>query len=107
MTDNDSFKITIKVGDLDPFKINIKRNSEEFYRIATTKINDMWRKFKLQGNTSDAQIFAGIALRFAAQLYSTLDKIRQAEENVKLDEAKVQDLLTEFEKKLDGILIDM
>ena len=109
MTDNnEDIKITINIGNLFDVKLNVKRASEEYYRGGAKKVNEMWKQLsEIDGDKSPVNTkLAVIALKFASQLYRTMEK---ASETVSANERKLADtskMLDEFEHQLDDILIN-
>ena len=109
MTDNnEDIKITINIGNLFDVKLNIKRASEKYYRDGAKKVNEMWKQLsEIDGDKSSVNTkLAVIALKFASQLYRTMEK---ASETVSANERKLADtskMLDEFELQLDDILIN-
>ena len=109
MTDNnEDIKITINIGNLFDVKLNIKRASEKYYRDGAKKVNEMWKQLsEIDGDKSSVNTkLAVIALKFASQLYRTMEK---ASETVSANERKLADtskMLDEFEHQLDDILIN-
>ena len=91
------------------FLLRIRRKaSEKYYRDGAKKVNEMWKQLsEIDGDKSPVNTkLAVIALKFASQLYRTMEK---ASETVSANERKLADtskMLDEFEHQLDDILIN-
>ncbi|MEG0252512.1 MAG: cell division protein ZapA [Muribaculaceae bacterium] len=108
MTEDDKFKITIRVADIPEFRLTIRRDEEENYRLAVKDVNKLWSNWKTVVKDNDSPtIIAVIALRFAKQFYETLAQLRKAEgENLRIDK-NTNEVLENFEKELDKFLLDV
>lgn len=108
MNEEDKFKITIRVADIPEFRLTIRRGEEEHYRDAVKEVNKLWSNWKTMVKDSDTPtIITVIALRFAQQFYATLEQAQLAEEDKIQTNKATDEVLENFEKELDKILLDV
>lgn len=89
------FVITIKIADVAPLSLRIKRSEEEKVRAVEYSINKLWAQMREKNRKrSSEEVLAMVTFMFA-QKYTLL-----AEQEPKLNET-----LTEFERSLDEILL--
>ena len=95
MADNEKYRFTAKIGDVEEFSFLISPDEEPAYKRAVYHVNDFWRKMRSasQGGSS-GQALAKTALAFAELYYRTLEQL-----------ARHSQQLDDFEKELDDILL--
>lgn len=96
MANDDKIKLWIHVADVKAIPLNINPEEENSYREAEKLVNTLWNKWSplFKDTSSNEEVMARVAFQFArlyAQTYS--------------DNVAVNDFLTDFEKKLDDIVI--
>ncbi len=93
----DKLNITIRIAGLAPIPLSINIKDEELIRSAEYNVNLLWtawsQRFK---DKSSSEILAMVAFQFA-KLYLTLSAQEKATDEV----------LSEFEKELDNILLNV
>ncbi len=108
MNEDDKFKITIRIADVPEFRMNIRRNEEEFYRLAVKEIQKLWSDWKLALKDSDSnKIMTVIALRYAKQFYAALEQIKANDKEYEESLENTNELLEDFEQQLDKILLEI
>lgn len=95
MTDKQN--ITIKIADLPKIPLTINREDEELVRIAESNVNSLWADWchRFKDKTSK-EVLAMVAYQYA-KLYYANTAIAQT----------VNETLEDFEKELDGILLNV
>lgn len=93
----DKFNITIRLAELPPIPLQIRRDEEPMVRTAEYNVNRLWKSWVQRFSDKSAyEVLAMVAFQFA-KAYVTLNS--QAEQT--------QTLLDEFEKRLDSILLNV
>ena len=91
---NDIFRITIKIADVEPFQIEVKREEEKIYRKAVDLINRTWNQLRQSNkNESSHFVLAKTALSVGELYYRKSGEI----------EAQSR-MIDDFEKQLDKLL---
>lgn len=95
-TTDDKLNITIRLADVKPLSLSIDRDEEPRYREAEKLVNTLWNKWmaRFKGTDSSEEVMAKVAFQFA-RLYSQAYR----------DNKATNELLTDFEKELDEIVI--
>lgn len=88
--------IYIKIAELEPIPLQIKPENEATYRYAERLVNELWFKWMqmFENKCTSEEVMARVAFQFA-RLYAEARK----------QNAEVETLLSEFEKKLDDMVI--
>lgn len=93
----DKFNITIRIAELPPIPLKINREEEPIVRTAEYNVNRLWREWMTRFTDKTAyEVLAMVAFQFA-KTFVILNNQSEAT-------AKVLD---DFEKELDGILLDI
>lgn len=93
----DKFNITIRLADLPPIPLQIRRDEEPIVRTAEYNVNRLWQSWIQRFSDKSAyEVLAMVAFQFA-KAYVTLNN--QSE--------RTQTMLDDFEKSLDDILLTM
>lgn len=94
MNQQNEHRITIKIADVEAFKLPVKENEESFYRHVVEQINSNVNRFRYGANADSPTVaLAKVTLYYATMLYRQTNLInRQA------------DLLEDFERRIDGLL---
>lgn len=91
---NDNLNITIKIADVAPLPMTVRRENEAVIREAERAVNRVWKTWRKEFDTkSSKEVLAMVAWQFA-RLYFELSH--------SVDEQ--QKFLTEFEAELDSLL---
>lgn len=88
--------INIRIADVKPFALSISADDEALYRESEKLVNTLWNKWmaRFKGTDSSEEVMAKVAFQFA-RLYSQAYR----------DNKATNELLTDFEKELDEIVI--
>lgn len=91
----DELKITIRIADIAPLSLSIKRDQEEMIRNAEYNVNELWRSWsgRFKGKTSH-EILGMVAYQFARLYFET-----KAQADI------LDNTLESFEDELDKILL--
>lgn len=89
--------ITIKIADVEPFKLRITQSEEPFYRMVLDKFNTNVDRFRY-GIASDSTAVAlcKVGIYYATMLYKRTHQINSQAE-----------MLRSFEERLDSLLEGM
>lgn len=89
--------ITIKIADIESFKLPVPESAESFYRTVIEKINENVNRFRFGQNANPTTVaLAKVALYYATMHYRrTYQMTMQAE------------MLKKFEERLDSLLESM
>lgn len=91
----DDLVITIKIADVAPISMRVRRDEEEKVRQVEYNINKLWTKWRiLYGERSSEEVLAMVTFQFAKKYALLADQ-----------EARLDQTLLEFEKELDDILL--
>ncbi|MDD2960865.1 MAG: cell division protein ZapA [Muribaculaceae bacterium] len=108
MAQEDIFQITIRVADIPEFTLTIRRDEEELYRMAIRDVNKLWSNWKGIVKDKDSnKIITVIALRYAKQFYKAMSQMKSEDEQHALLENETLQILGNFEKEIDNILLDI
>jgi len=90
--------INIKIAELKPIPLQIAPENEPVYRDAEKLVNGLWFKWMqlFKGKCTSEEVMARVAFQFA-RLYT----------EARNGNLEVESLLSEFEKKLDDIVVKM
>ena len=89
--------ITIQIAGQRTFNLDISPDNEGQMRQVEREVNKLWAKWCGDfPNKSPLDILAMVTFQYARYYYGLLDKVNDSEEKV-----------TEFERMLDGILLDI
>lgn len=93
---NDKQNIWIHLADTKAMQLSVERNDESTYREAEKLVNTLWERWmrRFSDNSSSHEVLARVAFQFARLYLETYQ-----------DNKNVNDYLTEFEQKLDEIVI--
>ena len=96
MANESKHSIWIHLADVKPIALSINNADESTYREAENLVNTLWDKWmkRFDENSSSHEVLARVAFQFA-RLYLTYYQ----------DNSSVNDFLTDFESKLDEILV--
>ncbi len=87
-------RITVKISDIEPFKIGVSESEESFYRQVIEKINENVRRLQFNSSPDSTEVaVAKVALYYATMLYHR-NNIMNAQSR----------LLEDFERQLDELL---
>ena len=95
MADNNKEKIWIELADANPIALSISPGEEESYRKAEELVNTLWNKWMKRFNSTSSEVLARVAFQFARLYLEAYGENR-----------KVNDFLTDLDKKLDTIIGD-
>lgn len=96
-TNEREHRITVKIANLEPFKIPVAQSEESFYRQVIARINDNVNRLCYSPTPESVEVaLAKVALYYATMLYHRTNVINSQ-----------ASLLDEFEKKLDALIADM
>ena len=91
---NDNLNITIRIADVAPISMTVRRENEVIVREAERAVNRVWKTWRSEFDTKTSkEVLAMVACQFA-RLYFELSH--------SVDEQ--QKFLTEFEAELDSLL---
>lgn len=95
MAEEERYRFTAKIGDVEPFAFIISPAEEPIYRRALFHVNDLWKKMR-DGlpNKSSQLAMAKVALAFAELYYRKSEQL-----------ASQTKVLDDFEKELDALLL--
>ena len=63
-------RITIRIADIEPFKLPVAQSEESFYRMVAGKINENVDRLRFGANAdSDGVALAKVTLYYATMLY--------------------------------------
>mgnify|MGYP000786553015 CR=1 FL=1 len=94
---NDNLNITIRIANLPPIPMAIRRDEEEVMRTAEYNVNKLWNSWSMRYKSkTPAEVLAMVTFRFA-ELY-----FRQSQAM-----ASAAGELDRFDKELSRLLIDM
>ena len=90
--------IWIHLADVKPIALNVGTADEPTYREAEKLVNTLWDKWMKRFNdtTSSHEVLARVAFRFARLYMETFQ-----------DNTNVNDFLTDFEQRLDELVVKM
>lgn len=91
---NDKFRITIKIADVEPFQIGIKREEERVFRDAADLINRTWDNLRQSDKSRSSHFVLALTALSVAELY--FRKSGQIEAQSRM--------IDDFEKQLDKLL---
>ena len=87
-------RITIRIADIEPFKLPVAQSEESFYRMVAGKINENVDRLRFGANAdSDGVALAKVTLYYPTMLYRRTNLMNNQAE-----------LLREFEARLDSLL---
>lgn len=88
--------ITVRLADLAPIALSINPDEEEQYREAEKLVNYLWNRWMehFRNVASSNEVMARVAFQFA-RLYAQARK----------DNVATNEFLTDFERKLDEIVV--
>ncbi len=90
-------KITIKIADVEPFKLPIRQSEESFYRMVLEKFNSNVDRFRYGTGADSTQVaLCKVGLYYATMLYKRTHQINSQAE-----------ILRDFEQRLDGLIKGM
>ncbi len=90
-------RITIKIADIETFKLPVSESEESFYRMVVQRINDNVDRFRYGANAdSTAVALAKVALYYATMLYRRTNQMNSQAE-----------MLRSFEERIDSLLESM
>lgn len=108
MAENDRRKITIRIADLPAYSLLADEQEEEEYRLAAKEVTSYLNAYRGRVKSLDKeQQISIVALTMARRsfqyqrLYEALAAEREAVQK------EQRDVLTDFEQKLDKILLDI
>lgn len=86
--------ITVKIADVEPFKLPVAESEESLYRYVIERINTHYDHFRL-GRIADSEsvALAKVTLYYATLLYQKTATLREQ-----------SNLLEQFEERLDSLL---
>lgn len=94
MENDKEHRITVKIADIEPFKIGVSESEESFYRQVIERINENVRRLQYNASPDSSPVaVAKVALYYATMLYHR--------SNIMTAQTK---LLENFEKELDELL---
>ncbi|MBO4977380.1 MAG: cell division protein ZapA [Muribaculaceae bacterium] len=94
MENDKEHRITVKIADIEPFKIGVSESEESFYRQVIERINENVRRLQYNASPDSTPVaVAKVALYYATMLYHR--------SNIMTAQTK---LLENFEKELDELL---
>lgn len=87
-------RITVKIADIEPFKIGVSESEESFYRQVIERINENVHRLQYNASPDSTEVaVAKVALYYATMLYHR--------SNLMNSQSK---LLEDFEHQLDELL---
>ena len=88
--------IWIHLADVKPIALNVTASDEPTYREAEKLVNTLWDKWmkRFNDSTSSHEVLARVAFQFARLYMETFQ-----------DNKNVNDYLTDFERKLDELVV--
>lgn len=87
-------KITIKIADVEPFKLRISESEESFYRMVLEKFNANVDRFRYGTGADSTEVaLCKVGIYYATMLYKRTHQINTQAE-----------LLRTFEERLDSLL---
>lgn len=108
MAENEQFYITIRIGGIPDFKLQIRRSEEEFYRNAVKSVNKYWTAWRDRYRDMPSEkVFGIIAVRMGALLLQAQQNNMNTVSTTAERMQQVQDMLKDFEGELDRILISV
>ncbi len=94
MNEQREHKITIKIADVEPFRLPVPENEESFYRHVIERINKNVDKLSFGAHADSREVaLAKVALYYATMLYRQTNLINAQAA-----------LLSDFEKRIDSLL---
>lgn len=94
MNEQREHKITIKIADVEPFRLPVPENEESFYRHVIGRINKNVDKLSYGANADSREVaLAKVTLYYATMLYRQSNLINAQ-----------ASLLADFEKRIDALL---
>lgn len=95
---NDKQNIWIHLADTKAMPLSVNREDEATYREAEKLVNTLWERWsrRFSENSSSHEVLARVAFQFA-RLYL----------EVYQDNKSVNDYLTDFERQLDEIVVNV
>ena len=95
MADEERYRFTAKIGDVEPFAFLISAAEEPIYRRALFHVNDLWKKMRDSlPNRSSQLAMAKVALAFAELYYRKSEQLTRQSQ-----------VLDDFEKEIDALLL--
>lgn len=90
----EDLNITIKIADVAPIRMTIKREGEEIVREAERSVNRVWNTWRTEfDEKSSKEVLAMVAVQFARLYFELAHSVDQQ-----------QYILKNFEKELDTLL---
>lgn len=93
---NNRININIRISNIKPIPLSIKPEDEASCRESEQLVNTLWNKYliRFRNTSSSEEVMARVAFQFA-RLYTQTYR----------DNVAINEFLTDFEKKLDDIVI--
>ena len=95
MADNNKVRIWIQLADANQIALSVNPDEEENYRKAEELVNALWTKWMNRFNSTSSDVLARVAFQFARLYLEAYGENR-----------KVNDFLTDLDKRLDTLLGD-
>ncbi|MDE6463700.1 MAG: cell division protein ZapA [Muribaculaceae bacterium] len=90
-------RITIKIADIESFKLPVSESEESFYRMVVQKINDNMDRLRYGINGDSTEVaLAKVAVYYATMLYRRTNQMNSQ-----------AGMLHDFEARLDSLLESM
>lgn len=98
MATDEKINIWVRIADVKPLELSINPADEPLYREAEQRVNKLWNKWMTSfgSSRSPQEVMAMVAFQFARLFAQTYN-----------DNVGVNKLLTDFEQRLDEIVMRM